>query len=170
MVPPSSPTDRRDTTGRRAGARGRSLAAGRPGTRAARRLAAVAGALATAVALAACGTTTGSTSSFSGPSKQVAEAISTFQSDATALDSGKICKELLAAEVTKRLEAKGATCEKAIKSALEQVDNYSVTVKTIEVKGASATARVKSTVYGKEQAGTMSLVKEGGDWKLTSLG
>jgi hypothetical protein len=134
-----------------------------------RRLAVLAGALATALVLAACGASTTSSKSYTGSKKGVAEAISSFQSDATALDGGKICKELLAAPVVERLTEKGATCERSIKSALEEVDTYTVTVEEIEVNGSSATAKVKSTVYGKEKAGTMSLVKEGGSWKVSDL-
>jgi hypothetical protein len=135
----------------------------------ARLLASAGAALAAALTLAACGTTTGSTSSFTGAKKGVAEAISSFQSDATSLDAAKICKEELAASVVSRLTTKGAKCEKSIKTALEEVDTYTVAVKSIEIKGASAVAKVKSTVYGKEQPGTMSLVKEGGKWKVADL-
>ena len=134
------------------------------------RLAATAGAICLALCLAACGSTTSSsTGSFKGVEKKVAETISNFQSDATSLDDGKICKELLAEPVRKRLEAKGASCEKAIKTQLEEVDTFTVTVKSISVDGSSATAKVKSTVYGKEQAGTISLAKEKGNWLISDL-
>lgn len=134
-----------------------------------RSLAACAGALLTAVAVTACGATTTSSKSFSGPKKGVAEAITSFQSDASSLDAGKICKELLAASVVKRLTANGTKCEKSMKSSLEDVDTYTITVESIEVTGSSATAKVKSTVYGKEKLGTMTLVKESGGWKVSNL-
>ncbi|MHB1467751.1 MAG: nuclear transport factor 2 family protein [Solirubrobacteraceae bacterium] len=135
-----------------------------------RRLGGCGAAFGAALALAACGTTTGSTSSFSGPAKGVAEAISSFQSDATALNAAKICKEELAGSVVSRLSKNGAKCEKSIKTALEETDTFTVSVKSIAVKGSSAVAKVKSTVYGKERAGTMSLVREGGKWKVANLG
>jgi Putative lumazine-binding len=99
----------------------------------------------------------------------VAEAISSFQSDATSLNGTEICKELLAKPVLSRLESKGAKCSKSITTQLEEVDTYAMTVESISLTGDSATAKVTSTVDGKEKTGTISLSKEKGAWKISDL-
>ncbi|MHB1538200.1 MAG: nuclear transport factor 2 family protein [Solirubrobacteraceae bacterium] len=163
MLSPTVPPDRHARGTRAVVAAARRDARGRL-------LAACCGAVVTVLALAACGTTgASSASNYSGARKEVADAITSFQTDATGLNPGKVCK-LLAAVAIRRLDEKSAKCGRAIKTALEQVDTFTIAVDEIEVKGASATAKVKSTVYGKEEPGTISLVKEGGSWKISSLG
>lgn len=141
----------------------------RAGARVARRLALPACAVAIALGVAACGGTESSTGSYKGEKAKVAEAISSLQSDATAGDAKKVCSKDLAASVGKRLEASGGTCVKALESQLREVDTFNLTVESIEVKGAQATAKVKSTWSGKLREKTLSLVREGGSWKVDSL-
>lgn len=121
-------------------------------------------ALACASALAACGETV-STSSFKGESRQVAETVSDFQKNATASDEQKLCTNDLAATLTKRLSTVGG-CQAVVKQQLGQVDALNLTVESIAVNGATATARVKSTWAGKNHTSTLSLVKEGKRWKI----
>lgn len=123
-----------------------------------------------ALCLAACGSTTSSSKSYKGEKQHVAEVISEFQSDATTRNAEKICKELLAASVHERLKANGSECEKAIKKQLEQVDSTSITVESIAIEGSTAKAQVKSTVYGKEHPGTITLSKEKDSWRISDLG
>jgi len=132
------------------------------------RIAAPLGALALALGLAACGNTT-STGNYKGEAAKVAETISNLQSDATAEDAKKVCKNDLSAAVGKRLEANGSSCVKALETQLKEIDTYSMTVKSVSVKGSSATAKVKSRWAGKEKVNTLAFVKEGGSWKLESL-
>ncbi|MGN6372413.1 MAG: nuclear transport factor 2 family protein [Solirubrobacteraceae bacterium] len=122
-------------------------------------------ALACASTLAACGETV-STSGFKGESRQVAETVSDFQKNATASDEQKLCANDLARTLTKRLSAVGG-CQAAIKQQLGQVDALNLTVESIAVSGATATARVKSTWAGKNRTSTLSLVKEGKRWKIS---
>lgn len=135
----------------------------------ARRLALPACALAIALGVSACGGTESSTGNYKGEQAKVAEAISSLQSNATVLNAKKVCSEDLAASVGKHLEAQGSTCVKALESQLRQIDTYAMTVESIDVKGSEATAKVKSTWSGKQLENTLSLVKEGGRWKLQSL-
>lgn len=141
-------------------------------TRGAKPLTLAIGAISATLCLAACGatsSTSSSSSSFTGEKKQVAEAISSFQSDATSLEASKICSELLAKPVKSRLESKGGSCEKSIKTQLEGVDTFSVTVEEISLSGEKATAKVKSTVCGKEAPGAISFEKEKGSWMISDL-
>jgi hypothetical protein len=124
---------------------------------------------ASALAVAACGSSV-STAGFAGVQHEVAQTIANLQTDATAGEQKKICANDLAAAVVTRL---GGTkgCEAAIKSQLTEVDSLEVTVQSVDVApdGRAATASVKSIREGKSHPGTISLVKEGGKWKLASV-
>jgi copper chaperone CopZ len=122
-----------------------------------------------ALALAGCATTT-TTVGFKGAEHEAAQTIANFQSDATDAEQKKICTNDLAATLVTRLGgAKG--CETAIKNQLAEVDSMEVSVQSVKVAsdGATATANVKSVREGKKHAGTVSLVKEGGKWKIAGL-
>ncbi|HEY1687244.1 MAG TPA: hypothetical protein VGF95_00090 [Solirubrobacteraceae bacterium] len=133
-----------------------------------RRTATAIAAIGLSLCLAACGSTS-SSKSYKGEKQAVAEVISEFQSDATTRNEEKICKEVLAASVREKLKANGTTCEKAIKKQLKQVDSTSITVESIAVEGSTAQAQVKSTVYGKERPGTITLAKEKDSWRISDL-
>jgi hypothetical protein len=122
-----------------------------------------------ALGLSACAKTV-STSGLNGEAKSAAETIKDLQSDVTAGDEKKICQNDLAKALVTKLDATGGGCEKAIKGQLTEVDSFEVTVEAMQVTGATATAHVKSIYSGKSRKGTLSLVKEGAKWKISSLG
>jgi len=132
----------------------------------ARRAPALTSVLLAAAALAACGSTV-STSSFQGEQKAVAQTVANLQTDATANEQAKICSQDLTAAVVAKLGGK-AGCEKAIKAQLAEIDSLEVDVKSVAIGagGTTATASVKSTYAGKSRTGTISLVREGGAWKI----
>ncbi|HEV7163671.1 MAG TPA: hypothetical protein VGN25_10490 [Solirubrobacteraceae bacterium] len=119
------------------------------------------------VTLAACGSAV-STSSFSGAKHEVAQVVSNLQADATAAEQKKVCADDLAAAVVTRLGGQ-KSCETAIKNQLAEVDSLEVSVQSIQISGASATAHVKSEQSGKSKAGTVALVKEGKSWKVSAV-
>src|SRR5271166_1434839 len=114
------------------------------------------------LALAACGTTV-STAGFKG-----AQTISNLQADATAGEQAKICANDLAAALVQKLGGKKG-CEAAIKSQLAQVDSLEASVEsvTVAIDGKTATAQVKSIREGKSRPSSVSLVAEGGKWKIS---
>ena len=125
------------------------------------------------VGLGACGSTV-STGSFKGEAHEVAQAIANLQTDATARDEKKVCEKDLSSAVVKRLNGARGGCRQAIKNQLAEVDGFEVSVQSVQL-GASATprtatARVKSIYRGKPRSGTLSLVKEAGRWKVSSIG
>ena len=141
----------------------------RPGpTRSLRRAAGTALAALLATGVAACGSTV-STGSFKGESKAVAQRISEFQSDVTAGEEKKLCNRDLASAVRTRLRAAGGTCVQSLKDQLGAIDDYELTVSKIAIHGTGATATVKSTWSGKQRTSTLSLVKEGGTWKIAAV-
>jgi hypothetical protein len=134
-----------------------------------RRLLAVLCAVFSAAVLTACaGTTSGG--SFKGVEHEAAQPISSLQSAATAGEEKKICTDVLAAGVVASLKGvKG--CEAAIKARLAETDSMELTTETVSVAktGTSATAKVNSVYAGKKRIQTVSLVKEGGKWKISGL-
>ena len=126
-----------------------------------------------AVGLAACGSTV-STAGFKGEEHEVAQAISNLQADATAGDKQKVCANDLASAVVARLSAARGGCQQAIKNQLAELDNFEVSVQSVQVtaQGARRVARasVKSVYAGKTRPGTLLLVKEGSKWKISGIG
>jgi hypothetical protein len=122
-----------------------------------------------ATGVAACGTTTVSTSSFKGEQQKVAQAVAHLQSHATALEAKKICGEDLAAADLARLNTAPGGCKQAIESQLKQIDSFETTVQSVQINGATATARVKGVNGGKKSVQTLTLVREGGKWKISSV-
>jgi hypothetical protein len=122
-----------------------------------------------ALGLAACGTAF-STSGYKGEEKAVAQTISNLQADATASDQAKLCSNDIAAPVVANLGGKKA-CEAALKSQLTEIDSLEVNLVSLKLApgGTSATAIVTSTYGGRKARGPITLVKEGGKWKVSKL-
>ncbi|MDE3069137.1 MAG: hypothetical protein KGJ43_00210 [Acidobacteriota bacterium] len=126
---------------------------------------AIAGLLAAVLGVAGCGETV-STSSFSGEGHAVAERISSFQRHATEASEGNICKDDVSAHLKQTLKAAHSSCAEALKEQLKQVEDVSLSVKSISVHGTSAAARVQSTWSGKTCVSTLLLEREGKAWKI----
>ncbi len=122
-----------------------------------------------ALALGACARTV-STSSFHGEQRAAAQTVADLQSDATSADEKKICADVLAAATVARL---GGTkgCEAAVKKQLGQIDSLELSVQSVALApdGKSATASVKSVHEGKRRVSSVSLVREGSAWKISSV-
>jgi hypothetical protein len=132
-----------------------------------RRMPILIAALAASLLLGACGSTV-ATSSFKGAQHEVAETISHLQSDVTAGEHKKVCENDMAAKVVQRLGGKKG-CEAAVKTQLSEIDSTELTIDKIEVAGTSATAKVTNVYEGKKVKGSMTLAKEGSDWKITAV-
>jgi hypothetical protein len=123
-----------------------------------------------ASSLAACGAASSvSTSAFKGEQQQVAKAVARLQSHATALEAKKICNEDLAAARVSKLNAAPGGCKQALESQLKQIDSFETTVQAVKISGDTATAQVKGVVGGKKGLQTLTLVREGGKWKVSSV-
>jgi hypothetical protein len=136
----------------------------------ARRTIALLGAALLSTCLAACGAAGNvSTSSFKGEQQKVAKAVALLQSNATALEAKKICGEDLAAARVAKLNTAPGGCKQALESQLKQIDSFETTVETVQINGATATAKVKGVVGGKKAIQTVTLVREGDKWKVSSV-
>jgi ABC-type uncharacterized transport system auxiliary subunit len=126
-----------------------------------------------AASLSACGNTV-STAGFKGEDHEVAQAISRLQTDATAADKQKLCAADLASAVVARISAAPGGCQQVIKNQLAEIDNFEVSVQSVQVTAAgarrTASAHVKGIYAGKMVLGTLLLVKELGKWKISGEG
>lgn len=120
-----------------------------------------------ALAISACATTT-STSNYKGTAHEVAQRVADLQADVTAGEQKKICANDLAAGVVQRLGGRTG-CEAALKTQLAEVDSAEASVQSVKLNGSSATAKVLSTYSGKKKDTTVTLLKEGSQWKISAL-
>lgn len=91
--------------------------------------------------------------------------------DATAdRDYKKLCNDLLSKEAQKI----GGDCEKTFSQTGEQLKDFKLTVESVTVaedgKTAKAKVSVTSNVSPEAQSQDLSLIKEGGDWRIQILG
>jgi copper chaperone CopZ len=125
-----------------------------------------------ALGLSAC-SNANSTAAFKGEAHAVAQTVSNLQTDATARNEQKVCANDLSSAVVTRLDSAKEGCEQAIKNQLNEVDTFELTVESVQVNASgtppTASARVKSVNAGKTVLSTVTLVKEGGKWKISSI-
>ena len=123
-----------------------------------RAVSAAAGTAALAV-LAGCG---------GGASQDVRDAVGRLQSAARAGDATKICRQLFTPGLAVRITRAGggkSSCQARVRQQLARKDE-TIAVRSVKVKGNSATAVVK------EQNGNVSqlgLVKGAGGWRVDSI-
>ena len=130
--------------------------------------------LAVALALLAGGcastATTKGAGSFHGEQAIVASTVSDFQSAARNRDASKLCKQLLDPALTAQLHDSGGGCTHVLGNQLNTIENYDLTIESIEVSGTTATARVKSISNGNTHFDTLKLTKVGSAWRVSGLG
>lgn len=129
-------------------------------------------ALALAVMAAGCASSgsNDSTADFRGEQRLVATTVEDLQSAAVDGDEGKICRELLATSVADPLARGGRTCQQTVEDALKDADSSDLTVRSVRVDGTRATAAVKEERGKEDRVSTVRLVKEGGRWRIATLG
>jgi copper chaperone CopZ len=122
------------------------------------------------IGLSACATTV-STSGYKGESKDAAQTIKNFQSDATAGEQKKLCDNDLAAPVVKSLSSAPGGCQQVIKDQLKEIASFEVGVQSIQITSAghAATVKVKSKYSGRSKISTILLVDEAGKWKIAKF-
>jgi outer membrane lipoprotein-sorting protein len=123
--------------------------------------------------LSACGQTSkDSAKDFQGEQRAVAQAVEDLQSASSKSNEDKICTQLLAPTLVAKIKsASKGTCQSALKDALGDADTFELQVKKVVVNGNTATATVTSDAGGnKDRADTLQLVKDGGRWKIATLG
>jgi hypothetical protein len=127
-------------------------------------------AIAAVVALGVAGCTTASTTSskFTGAKAQVAQVVADLQQAGQRKDAQKICTQILSQDLVRQLSDAGTSCQVEMKKAVDDADDYNLTVQSVTVTGNRATAVVKRGSDG--PTATFRFVREGGGWRATSFG
>jgi hypothetical protein len=123
-------------------------------------------------ALSGCGTVPTKTSTtFTGESAAVAQAINTFQSAAQSRDTSKLCNQILAPALVAKLKDSGGGCTHVVGNQLNAVSNYTLTIESISPANptTTASARVKSISNGRNHFDTLLLEKVGNSWRVSGL-
>jgi hypothetical protein len=123
-----------------------------------------------AVALAAGGCASAPTqdANFEGAQRDVARVVTDLSAAAQRKDAQEICTELLSRSLQARARARASDCQAEVKKAADDADEFAFTVRSVQVTGNRATAQVTQP----ENPGTtrLSFVREGGTWRISSLG
>jgi hypothetical protein len=104
------------------------------------------------------------------PTEAVRHSVEDFGKAVADHDYQELCDHLLAGNLIATLEEHGIPCELALKTGLGEAKNPKIAIKTVAVRGDRALVSVHSTAANQPPSDdTLSLVKEHGDWKVSSL-
>jgi Flp pilus assembly protein TadB len=99
--------------------------------------------------------------------KLVREALAGYGDASGAKDYQTLCDDLLAKSYVRRTASSGLPCEVALRTALEDVRNPTLTVLSVNVDGDRATARVRGSAAGQVPGeADYTLVREDDKWKI----
>lgn len=132
--------------------------------------------VAAALAASGCGAakTSDAAGGFQGEAKGVATTLDDLQRLGRSQDEDAICVKLLATQLVDQIKRASATsCPTAVSDVLKDVDAFALKPDgkdAISVSGATATARVVSGTGKNKRKAQLQLVKQGGRWKLSTLG
>ena len=124
------------------------------------------------IGLAGCAPSGGTgvdTGRFQGDAKAVAQTLDDFSAAGRKKDGQRACAELLSHRRVDALD-KAAGCRKAMEDQFGDADVFKLDVKSIQVSGDRASARVLSDFDGHQRASTILLVREDRRWRLDSVG
>ena len=123
-----------------------------------------------AVALCGCSLTPSKTSSsgaFTGQAAGVATTLNLLASDGGSAGGADICKNVFAKPLIATINKLG-DCATIINSQLKTADDFTLTIKTINIVGSTSTARVQTVRYGKKVIQTVRLQLESAGWRIVS--
>jgi hypothetical protein len=105
----------------------------------------------------------------SGPAKEVADVVQRLQTATARRDFATICDDLLASAT--RRQAGGPDCARVLGERASDVRRPRIAIQAIEVDGARAQARVRTTARGQAAViDVLRLVREDGRFRISSLG
>ena len=125
-----------------------------------------------AALLAGCGGASASKSAgdFKGDQRAVAQVVDDLSSAASKRDAKKICNDVFTTDLAKRLVRGSDQCKDLVADQLKDADVYKMTIESVQITGARATASVKSQVNGDDKLTTLSFARQGREWRLAGLG
>ncbi len=104
---------------------------------------------------------------FSGEDRRVAEVVDALAAAARDGNTSVICSRILAGSVTKRL---GRDCRARVSAALASLDDASLEVVNVRVRGGAASATVLTGSGDPPRSGDLKLVRERAGWRVAALG
>jgi hypothetical protein len=134
-----------------------------------RRLA-ITAALAALLGASGC-TASGSSSSsakFTGTKGDVAKVVSDLSQAGRRKQADRICTQILARTFVQQLSQAGTSCAQEMKKAIDDADDFDLTVRSVTVTGSRASAVVRRGKDG--PTATFRFVRDGNAWKATSFG
>jgi hypothetical protein len=117
-----------------------------------------------------CAGSSSSATKFKGEEKKVADVVEKLQKAGETGDAGVICNDILAKDLRDQIQEAGSTCEQEIDKAIKDADDFELEVEAVTIDGDQATAKVKGRDQGKARVRDFEFVREGADWRATSLG
>jgi hypothetical protein len=125
-------------------------------------------AIAATVLALGCGSEepTESAKRFRGEKQKVAQVVEEFESASRDGDAEKVCEEIFAER------GRPGSCEKDLKAFTERAASKKVylDVKSVDVRGGKASARVTVKSSGSPVVTTYPFVREGSDWRISAAG
>ena len=122
------------------------------------------------VAIAGCGAqaSTSSVDKFTDKDqKAVAQQVEDLASAGKRNKPDDICSNILAQELVSQLNSAGTDCATEMSKAIEDANEFNLTVEKVTVNGDTATAEVKQGDDGPTE--TMEFTREKNSWRATSL-
>lgn len=99
--------------------------------------------------------------------KLVRQALARYELASRDKDYQTLCDKLLASSYVKQAASTGLPCEVAMRTALENVNNPTLQVLSVEVNGDRAAARVHGTAEGQPPGDDVyTLIREDGSWRI----
>jgi uncharacterized cupredoxin-like copper-binding protein len=117
-----------------------------------------------------CAGGSSSAGKFKGEEKQVAEQVEKLQSAGQTGDAAEICDDILSKALREQIQAAGSNCEQELDKAFKDADDFDLDVEDVTIAGNKATAKVKGRDKGTDRVRDLEFVREGKDWRVTSLG
>ncbi len=114
-------------------------------------------------------------SKFTGSKAQVAAVFSTLESASRSADKKKICNQILSTALARSYGGPNG-CKTRVSAILDDADPTELTMTPLTItlgpgtSPTTATARVKSGTGKSPDHATVSLVKQGGGWRIDNFG
>jgi hypothetical protein len=102
--------------------------------------------------------------------QQVRDTLKRYEQATGRQDYNALCAKVLARSLIDRLAQVGLPCDQALRIGLGTVRNPKLQVVRVRITGGLALALVRSSAAGQPTStDTIRLIKDGGDWKISSL-
>jgi hypothetical protein len=119
---------------------------------------------------AGCAGSPSSAGDFQGEERKVADQVEKLESAGETGDAKAICDDVLAATLREQIQAAGSNCEQELDRAIKDADDFDLDVESVTIDGDTATAKVRGNDRGEDRVRDFEFVREGADWRATSLG